>query len=170
MTMRRHTPRTACTRQAGAAAVELALLFLPISVLAFGSTDMARAMQQYNTVAKATRDAARYLTYAPGNIDAARCLAITGSPTMSGAACSGTALLPGLTLAQVYACDESLDGVDTRCANHKLQTYGTVGTANSGTVHLVSVTITGYTFTSAVPFAAPTFTFGNVRSTMSKKI
>jgi Flp pilus assembly protein TadG len=169
MTMRRRA-RIASKRQSGAAAVELALLFLPISVLAFGSTDMARAMQQYNTVAKAVRDASRYLSTAPGQIDAARCLAITGSPAMSGSSCSGTALLPGLTLTQVYACDETLDGVDSRCASHKLQQYGTAGTANAGTVNLVSVTITGYTFTSAVPFAAPTFTFGAVRSTMSKKI
>jgi Flp pilus assembly protein TadG len=169
MTMRR-TRRTASTLQAGAAAVELALLFLPISVLAFGTTDMARAMQQYNSVAKAVRDASRYLSNAPGNIDAARCLAITGTPAMSGSSCSGTALLPGLTLAQVYACDETLDGVDARCANHMLQPYGTAGTANAGIVNLVSVTVTGFTFTSAVPFAAPSFTFGAVRSTMSKKI
>lgn len=152
--------------QRGAAAIELGLLFLPLAVIAFGSAEMGRAMHEYNTVGKTVRDAARYLsTASAGSILAARCLALTGSAAVTGAACSvSTPVLPGLTLAQVSACDP------TTCADHSLQAYGTPGTANAGVMNLVSVTITGYAFTSMVPFATPSFAFGPVRATMPKQI
>lgn len=164
-------PRHAAKRrsQRGTAAVELGLLVLPICLIGFGTAEIGRAIHQYDTVCKTVRDAARYLSTTSGGIEGARCLALTGSPATSGTSCSRTTtLLPGLTLAEVYACDETNQDSDSRCANHRMQSYGTPGTPNAGAVNLASVTVTGYAFTSLVPFA-PSFSFGPVRATMSKK-
>jgi Flp pilus assembly protein TadG len=151
--------------QRGAAAIEFGLLVLPLAIMTFGATEMGRAIYQYNTIGKTVRDAARFLATAPiGSTLAARCLALTGSPTVNGGACAGTPLVGGMTLAQVAACDPTI------CADHNLQAFGTPGTANAGVMNLVSVTITGYAFTSMVPFAAPSFTFGPIRALMPKPI
>ena len=146
---RKHTQR-------GVAAVELGLLALPLAVLTFGTTEFGRALHQYDTLAKNVRNAARYQTTAtPGVTLAARCLALSGTAANNGSACTGTPLLPGLTLAQISVCDR------LSCpSTHNLQQTG------RGVVNLVTVTITGYQFTSMVPFAVPSFTFGAVSATM----
>ena len=41
--------------------IELGLLSLPLAALTFGTTELGRALHQYNTVAKNVRDGARYL-------------------------------------------------------------------------------------------------------------
>lgn len=150
--------------QRGAAAIELALLTLPLAALAFGTTEFGRALHQYNTIAKSVRDAVRYQTTGtPGdaaNILAAKCLALTGSAANAGAACTGTALLPGLTLANVKECDRINWATDCPGVNHNLQPTG------RGVVDLVTVKIINYQFTSMVPFAMPTFTFGSIGATM----
>jgi len=147
------------SRQRGAAAIEFALLMLPLSILTFGVTEAGRAVYQYNTIAKSVRDAARYQTnMTPGNTLAARCVAVTGSPAISGSGCAGTPLLTGLTLAQTTVCDR------LTCADHNLQPTG------SGVVNLVSVTVTGYAFTSMVPFAMPSIAFGPIRVTMGQSV
>lgn len=142
--------------QRGAAAIEFALLLLPLATLTFGVTEFGRALYQYNTIAKSVRDAARYQSSAtPGSTQEARCVALTGSPALSGGGCAGTPLLPGLTLAQVTACDRL-----TCPADHNLQPTG------RGVVDLVTVTVTGYAFTSMVPFAMPSVVFGPIHATM----
>jgi len=143
--------------QRGAAALEFAILFtFFLAPLTFGITEAGRALYQYNTIAKTVRDAARYQSSAtPGNTLAARCAALTGSPAVSGANCGGTPLLPGMTLAQVTACDRV-----TCPGTHNLQPTG------RGVVDLVTVTVTGYTFTSMVPFAMADITFGAISATM----
>jgi Flp pilus assembly protein TadG len=153
MTMRL-SPRKLAQR--GAAAVELGLLTLPLAALTFGTTEFGRALHQYNTVAKNVRDAARYqTTVAPGNTLAGRCLALSGTAANNGTACTDAALLPGLTLAQITVCDRlSCPGT------HNLQP------TTRGVVNLVTVTITGYPFTSMVPFAMPSITFGAISATM----
>jgi Flp pilus assembly protein TadG len=142
--------------QRGAAAVELALLALPLAALTFGTTEFGRALHQYNTLTKTVRDAARYQSTAtPGSTLGGRCLALSGTPANNGTACTGTALLPGLTLAQITACDR------ISCpATHNLQP------TSRGVVNLVTVTVTGYPFTSMVPFAMPSIAFGAVSATM----
>ena len=162
MTMRLHLSLSpAKLAQRGAAAIELALLTLPLAGLTFGITEFGRALHQYNTVAKNVRDAARYQsTVAPGNTAPAttlpgRCLALSGSSGSSGGVCSGTALLPGLTLAMITVCDRVL------CAGTHNQQPTTLGPVN-----LVTVTITGYPFTSMVPFAMPSIAFGSISATM----
>ena len=147
--------------QRGAAAIELALLTLPLAGLSFGITEFGRALHQYNTIAKTVRDAARYQsTVAPGNTAPAttlpgQCLALSGSTINGGGSCSATALLPGLTLAMISVCDRVL------CpATHNVQP------TTLGVVNLVTVTVTGYPFTSMVPFAMPSVVFGPISATM----
>ena len=148
------TPRSRTQR--GGAAVEFAILLLPLAFLTFGVTQCGRAFYEYNTLAKSVRDAARYQSSAtPGSTLAARCVAVTGLATLNGANCAGTALLPGLTLAQVTACDR------ISCpATHNVQATG------RGVVDLVTITVTGYSFTSMVPFAMPSVVFGPISATM----
>ena len=162
MNMRlRLSPSPSKLAQRGAAAIELALLTLPLAGLSFGITEFGRALHQYNTVAKNVRDAARYQsTVAPGNIAPAstlpgRCLALSGSTANSGGACSDTALLPGLTLGMITVCDRVL------CpGTHNVQP------TTLGVVNLVTVTVTGYPFTSMAPFAMPSIAFGPISATM----
>lgn len=132
MTLLRH--------QRGAAAVELGILMAVLLPLTFGTTELGRAIYQYNTLCKASRDAARYLSsQGPGDaadIAIAQCLAVYGNM-----ACTGSVLAPGLTAAMVEVCDSS------NCpGTHQNQPTG------SGVINLVTVTINGYQFTPAVPF------------------
>ena len=87
----------------GAVAVEMALLLVPLIVMAVGVAEFGRAFYQYNTVTKSVRDAVRllsqhdptdsnYSTY----IDQAQCLVVYGSVS-----CSGATLLPGLSTSMV---------------------------------------------------------------------
>ena len=138
--------------QRGVAAVELALVMIPLVLMAFGITEFGRAMYQYNTLAKSARDAARYLTQkGPGEgAGTARCLAVYGNRT-----CTGTPVAPGLTESHVQVRDQISDPT-----THQNQATG------SGVVNLVSVTIAGYQFVSLVPFVAPNMTFGDISVTM----
>lgn len=150
-------------RQRGVAAVEFGLLIIPLTLMLFGLTEYGRAIYQYNTLVKATRDAARYLTtVAPGNGWAeARCLARYGNT-----ACTGTLLAPGLTDDKVVICDA------TNCAaTHALVPTGSVA------VNLVTVTISDYEFQSLINFplggltvGAPDITFGGISNTMRQAL
>ncbi|HJV00200.1 MAG TPA: TadE/TadG family type IV pilus assembly protein [Burkholderiaceae bacterium] len=141
-------------KQGGVASVELAFLIIPLLVLTFGTTEYGRAVYQYNTLAKASRDAARFLSeQGPGDatdLATAKCLAVYGNSN-----CSGSVLAPGLTTDMVSVCDS------VSCpSTHQNQATG------SGVINLVTVTISGYPFTSLVPFIAPSVTFNNISTTM----
>ena len=136
-------------RQAGAAAVELALLtslaLIPMTLIGI---EGGRVFFTYNTLVKNVRDAARYLsTNAPNDdvsVAAAKNLAVYGSTTATN---QSKPLVPGLTTAMVTVCDR------ISCpSTHNLQPTG------NGVVNLVTVTITGYRlsmlFTNA-PFYLP---------------
>jgi Flp pilus assembly protein TadG len=144
-------------KQRGAAAVELAILLVPLVLLAFGITEFGRAIYQYNALTKATRDAARFLsergTDDPGDVTTARCLAVYGNRT-----CTGNPLAPNLTTAMVTVCDK------TSCPGAPDQ-HQSVETG-SGVVDLVSVRVTAYPFTSLVPFVVPSMTFPQIGTTM----
>jgi len=148
-------------RQRGAAAIEFALLFPVLAALTFGVTEFGRAIYQYNTIAKSVRDAARFQSsVSSGDTLAARCLAVTGSTAVSGTSCGrGTSLLPGLNLVHATACDRV-----TCPATHNLRPTG------RGVVNLVTITVTGYPFTSMVPFVMPSITFGPISATMSQAL
>jgi Flp pilus assembly protein TadG len=141
----------------GVALVEFALSVGFMLLLVFGITEFGRAIYQYDTLAKATRDATRYLsTQAPGDATAtgeAKCLAVYGNPS-----CSGNPLVAGLTLAMVSVCDAMI------CpATHQAQ-------GSAPVVNLVTLTIGGannpFAFTSAIPFVVPNIPFGAISATM----
>lgn len=148
-------------RQGGVVAVEFALLIIPMLLMVFGITEFGRAMYQYNTLVKATRDATRYLsTQAPGSgVGTAKCLAVYGNKTCGAV---GEELVPGLTTGMVTVCD----------ANSCPGTHSSVATG-AGVVNLVTVTIQGYQFQSVVSFSIaglsvglPNITFGAVSTTI----
>ncbi len=145
-------------RRQGVAAVEFAILALPMVLMAFGATEYGRAIYTYNTLDKTVRDAARHLSqHGPGDatIQAqARCLAVYGNTD-----CTGTALAPGLTTAAVNLCDAQ-SCVDT----HAAQATG------SGAVNLVSVSISNYRYTSVVEFVMPSLNFNNIAATMRAQL
>lgn len=144
----------------GAAAIELALLTLPLTGLTVGMTEFGRALHQYNTLAKTVRDAVRHQTGVPAaDTLAGRCLALTGSKANNGSSCSGTPVVPGLALSQVTVCDR------LSCpSTHSLQPTG------RGVVNLVTVTINGAPFTSMAPFVMPSITFGPISATMAQPV
>lgn len=143
-------------KQRGVASVELGILLIPLVLLAFGTSEYGRAIYQYNTLVKSSRDATRFLSGQgpgdPADLANAKCLAVYGT------ICTGTLpapLLPGLTTDMVTVCDSSY------CpSTHLNQPTG------SGVINLVTVTISGYPFTSMVPFIAPSVNFNNISTTM----
>jgi len=148
---------TPANKQHGVALIEFALVAILMVTITFGITEFGRAIYQYNSLAKAARDATRYLsTKAPGDAAAAttaQCLAVYGNPS-----CTGNALASGLTTAMVNICDA------TSCpSTHQAQ-------GSSPVINLVTVTIGGannpYTFNSVVQFVVPNFDFGAISVTM----
>ena len=135
--------------------MEFAILLPVLLLIVFGITEFGRALYSYNTLVKSVRDAARYVMIQQpgGGADAAaQCLAVHGNT-----ACSGPALAPGLTTAMVSVCDWQ------RCpGTHQSQGAAPV-------VNLVTVTISGYTFQSFVPFVTAglsSFAFAPISTTM----
>ena len=141
----------------GVAALEFAILLPILVLLCFGITESGRAIYQYNTIAKATRDAARYLTLVPpGQGHAtARCLALHGNRT-----CAGDLLVPNLGAATVTIWDA------TNRADHADVPAVGNGAGSTGRMNLATVTIAGYPFDSLVPFAFPNVTFAPIATTM----
>jgi Flp pilus assembly protein TadG len=153
-------------RQRGVAAVEFAILVIPLLVILTGITEYGRALYYYNSIAKAARDGARLLsTQTPTDpgyaalINSAACTVVFGNT-----ACTGTPLAPGLTTAMVSVCDP------VSCAGtHAVQPTGT------GVANLVTLTVGGgqnaYTFGSMAPFmpalfGVPSFNFAPISVTM----
>jgi len=158
-------------RQSGVAAVEFAivLVFVLLPIL-FGVIDFGRLMYEYNTIAKAARDAGRLMsTQAPSDPDypalvaSATCLAVHGNQS-----CTGAPLLPGLTTAMVSLCDP------VNCPS----THANVATG-TGVINLVTVTIGGpntpYAFSLLTPlaplvFGGPFLNFGAISVTMHQVV
>lgn len=155
-----HAARRGAMR--GVAAVELALLIIPMLLLVFGVAEYGRALYQYNTLVKSVRDSARMLTlYSPSDADyplaQAKCQAVYGTSCDK----KGAPLLPGLTTDMVIVCNPTTaEGCD-------LPAYGNVPTGN-GTINLVEVRIHGYQFTPMVPAVTnvSVFMFNDIRVTM----
>lgn len=140
----------------GAVAVEFALLLIPLLLLVLGVGEFGRALYQYNTLVKATRDSVRHLSHlnpaSSGYTNAkneAKCLAVYGNT-----GCSGATLLPGLTTGMI-----SINPINT--------------TTSAGTsITLVEVRISGYTFNFILDPRALTgggsqsITFGDIHATM----
>ena len=157
----RQTAVNARYRQCGVAAVEFALLAIPMAAMLFGITELGRAAYSYDTLAKSVRTAARHLSsHNAGDLTAigeAKCLAVYGNQT-----CSGAVLAPGLTTAMVDVCDATDASL---CPG---QPHASVPSCYAGTctgvVNLVTVRITAYPFTSLAPFFVPDLNFGSTAS------
>lgn len=145
-------------RMHGAVAVEMALLLIPLLLLALGAAEYGRAIYQYNTLVKSVRDSARLMSqHIPAEAAAdyslaqtqARCLAVYGNTN-----CSGPPLAPGLTTGMV--------GINSI----------SVTTAINTTIRLVEVKISGYQFNfvfnplNLMGNAANIIPFNNIRATM----
>lgn len=129
----------------GVAALEFAVLLIPLVILTFGMTELGRAFHYYNGLIKSTRDASRYLSMlsrGEGEVQA-RCLAVYGQTQ-----CDGEVLVPGLTTDMVVISYES--GVET----------------GHGAIDLVQVTISEFPFRSLVPMVIADMVFGPIASTM----
>jgi Flp pilus assembly protein TadG len=133
-------------RQGGVAAVEFALLLTLLVPVAFGGTEFGRVFYQYNTLLKASRQAARAMSLGSGaaNEDEARCLAVYGKP----ACADGDApLLNGLSTANVFfTYDTASNGV--------------------GTLPVVRVEIRDFAFVSVVPWVVPDITLAPLGTSM----
>jgi hypothetical protein len=148
------------SRQTGVAMVELGISLFVLLAITFGITEFGRAIQQYNTLAKAVRDATRYLavrdTLDPATRNQATCLVVYGNP-----ACGGAPLVPGLTAAMVSICDP------VSCpADHAAQ--GSAPVVNLVTVSVGAPNAAPYTFTSLVSFMVPDIAFGPISVTMKQ--
>jgi Flp pilus assembly protein TadG len=113
------------SRQSGVALVEFALILPFLLVLTLITTELGRALYQYNIISKSVRNAVRYLSMqAPGtNIDQAKNLVVFGN--LSG---TGSALAIGLSKSLVP------DPV-----------WSTAGTGP--VINTVTIKVSGYRFT-----------------------
>lgn len=141
--------------QSGVAAVEMALLLPFMLLLAFGLTELGRAVYQYNALAKGVRDGARYLSqYEPGNAaraSNARSLVVCGATDCNGR----PPLVPGMSTSYVRVYDRISDPV-----GYNLQSTG------RGTLNLVRVEVNGFSFVSMVPNFIPNVRFSPIHATM----
>ena len=119
-------------RQKGAALVELALILPLLLLLTLITTEFGRAMFEYNSVTKSTRDAVRYLSFQTPNTQRtqARNLMVYGN--LNG---DGTPLVRGLTLANVP---------EATCCTWQF-------TGTNPNINTVTVTVTNYTYHSLFP-------------------
>ena len=138
-------------RQQGAALIELALSIPFMIMLSMIVIEFGRALYEYNTVTKSVRDAVRYLSANTPNTlcPDAQNLVVYGTTTAG----SQPLLAPGLK---------------TSAVSCSWQTTGALPLINT-----VTVTVTGYHFTSPISsvFGLQLFTngginFGNITATM----
>jgi hypothetical protein len=150
--------------QRGVAIIEFALILPLLLLLTFITTELGRAIWQYNTLTKSVRDAARYLsTQQPGSaaaVTTARNLMVYGNP-----AGTGSPLAIGLSLDHVPAPS----GDDPGCCRWQEVTTTPVN-GSSKLINTVTVRISGYTFNSMFPSAFGVnfgaFPFSDVTATM----
>ena len=137
-------------QQQGAALIELALSIPFMIMLSMIVIEFGRALYEYNTVTKSVRDAARYLTANTPN---------TLCPDAQNLVVYGTTTAGSQPLAP---------GLKTSAVSCSWQTTGALPLINT-----VTVTVTGYHFTSPISsvFGLQLFTngginFGNITATM----
>ncbi len=166
--MKKH--RFSARKMRGVAAVEFAIVLIPLVLLVMGVAEFGHAIYQYDTLTKATRDAARYLSeYSPTDatypVAQAKCLAAYGTTD-----CSGTPLATGLTTGMVAVCDRVASSACPGMSFNNVTTYdsnnGVSGTP-AGSVNLVAVKITGFSYAPIEPFLGlSTFKFNNIITVM----
>lgn len=148
-------------RLKGAAAVELALVSIPLVLMVLALIDFARAMFVYDQLLKAARDGARYMTFFDPTDNKDYPVDLMKKRVLYGSVSGTKPIVPGLTLDMISLCDrvhvEACPG----------ESFGSVATG-SGSIDLVKVKISGYQFTPIFPGVSKltTFTFEPISSTM----
>ncbi len=146
--MNRHRKMSPCY-QRGAAALEFALVLIPMLALSFGVVEYGRAIYHYDTVVKSVRAAARHIApYDPADASTfdvaaqrARNLAVCGKTLCEAA---DLPLAPGLSTSNVKICTRASVA---ECSGLLLSDVQNVTTgAGTGTINLVVVRIEGYQF------------------------
>jgi Flp pilus assembly protein TadG len=147
----------------GAIAIEFALVTLFLVPLIIGIVEVGRALYAYDVLTKSVRSAARFVSSGrvtdAARLAAARCIVITGSPAMSGGACSSAApQLPDLDSPSVVIT--ILTPADTPGVND-------VSTgALTGAIDLVTVSVDGYPMSKITALLYPTATLGPISATV----
>ncbi len=151
-------------RTRGAAAVELALVTIPLILMALAAVEFARAMLIYETLTKTVRHGVRYLSFFdpavaseyPTGFAKKRMVYGVGAP-VAGA----QRLVDGLSESMIEICDRV---TSTACPG---ESFGNVETG-AGTINLVRVTIRGYRYRPIFPAARllPAITFEPISATM----
>lgn len=155
-------------RQRGVAAIELAFVLPLMLILAFGITELGRALYQYNGLVKATRGAVRYLAQqdlanAPLGVVHLKTqnIAVCGNENCSGL----PPLVAGLSTSLIKVCHYATD----ECVNPP-NPNPLIGVATGeGTVDMASVTIEGFAFKSIVTLVIPDMTFAPIKTTMASR-
>lgn len=138
-------------QERGASMAELAIM-VPILILLLAAVaDFGRFFQQYTTLAKSTRTAARYLSNHsfPDNQGAARNLVVCGKLTCAG----GDELVPGITTANV--CIESTGSPKIETVTVSIPRTGGAGACAQPFnyqpfFNMGALLNTGFTFTPAI--------------------
>jgi len=131
-------PRGTSLAQEGQSLLEFAIVLPLFLLIAFGITEFGRAYYQYNTLSKAIRDGARYMsshTYSSTEISNAQKMVVYGNTTGGGCPGSGCPVLPGLTASSIT-----------------ITPSGGSGPFNEGNPpDWITVQVNGYPFNSLVP-------------------
>jgi Flp pilus assembly protein TadG len=159
------------TRERGAALVELSLVLTLLITLFGGLVELGHAIYQYETLTKAARNAARYLSqYSPLDanypLSSAKCLAVYGNTS-----CTGTPLATGLSTTNIVVCDQSDSSGCADGTYSGYNVYDATNNANSsvlqGAINLVEVKITGYHYSPIQSiFSVTGVTFGDISVVM----
>ena len=123
-------------RDRGQSLLEFAMVLPLLLLLAVGTIEFGRAYYHYNTLSKAVRQSARYMTsheYSTQEKDRAKWMAVYGN-----ADGTGSAILPGLTVSNISITER-----------------GGGGTTKATPPEWVKVSITGYTFQTMFPRLIP---------------
>jgi Flp pilus assembly protein TadG len=123
------------SQERGQSLLEFAMVLPVLLLLAIGTIEFGRAYYHYNTLSKAVRQGARYMSmhsYSGAEQTRAKRMAIYGNANGTGSPC-----LPGLTIGNITITERG------------------GGTTASTPPAWVQVSITGYTFQSMFPRIVP---------------
>ncbi len=157
--------------QRGAAAVELALVALPMILMAVAAVEYARLMFTYETLLKGVREGARYMsTVTPTAlgyntyVTTARNRVLYGDNTVG-----GTPVAPGLTSAMICIYDR-VTPAPAGCGAYTAADFGNIATGGTmPSMNAVRVEIRNYSFQSSFPLTGLATTFEPIAVTMMQK-
>ncbi len=161
-------------REQGAAAVELALIALPMVLLAVAGIEYARLIFTYQTLLKSVREGARYLStfdpsssgYSSGSPNAR--LVAKNRVVFGSNASTGAPVAIGLTAAKVCLYDR-LNLSPTGCPTLPVANFQNISTgAGLPTMNAVRVEIRGYQFDTAFPLPLPSVIFEPITVMMAQ--